>query len=115
MIERHIPTPIMHRAVRTNGLIFFGGITADDSSADMAGQTQQVLAKLERYLAELGSDKSKVVAATLYVTDLGQKKAMNEVWTQWFGAEHLPARATLGVSDLGEGTLLELVATAEAS
>lgn len=112
MIQRHIQTPIMHRAVEANGFVFFGGIVADDLSLDMAGQTQEVLDKLEQYLAEAGTDKTRIVAATAYVSDLALKKGMNEVWTQWFAAEHLPARATLGVSDLGENVLLELVVTA---
>lgn len=112
MINRYVRTPIMHRVVEANGLIFFGGIVANDLSLGMEGQTQQVLEKLEGYLAEAGTDKTKIVAATAYVTDLKKKELMNEVWTQWFEPEHLPARATLGVADLGDGVLLELVITA---
>ena len=55
---------------------------------------------------------SIIVTATAYVSDLNLKKGMNDVWTQWFDADHLPARATLGVADLGENVLLELVVTA---
>jgi len=112
MINRYVRTPIMHRVVEANGLIFLGGIVADDLSLDMRGQTQQVLEKLEGYLAEAGSDKTKIVAATAYVADLKEKGPMNEIWTQWFQPEHLPARATLGVADLGDNVLLELVVTA---
>ncbi|NIC06232.1 RidA family protein [Billgrantia bachuensis] len=112
MIERSIRTPIMHRAVAANGFVFFGGIIADDLSLDMAGQTQQVLDKLESYLTEAGTNKECIVSATAYVADLSLKKGMNDVWTQWFDPEHLPARATLGVADLGENVLLELVVTA---
>ena len=112
MIERTIRTPIMHRAGAANGFVFFGGIIADDLSLDMAGQTQQVLDKLESYLAEAGTNKECIVSATAYVSDLNLKKGMNDVWTQWFDPEHLPARATLGVADLGENVLLELVVTA---
>src|SRR5699024_9646008 len=107
MIKRHIRTPIMHRVVEANGFVFLGGIVADDHSLDMKGQTQQVLDKLGRYLAEAGTDKSKIVAATAYVSDLDKKGPMNEVWTEWFAAENLPARATLGVADLGPNVLLE--------
>lgn len=112
MTRRYLKTPIMHRAVEANGLVFFGGIAADDMSLDMAGQTRQVLDKLDTYLEEVGLDRTRVVSATVYVSDLGLKKAMNDVWTAWFGPEHLPARATVGVADLGEGTLLEVVVTA---
>ncbi|WP_148255535.1 RidA family protein [Aidingimonas lacisalsi] len=112
MINRQIKTPIMHRAVESNGFVFFGGITADDKSKDIAGQTTEVLDKLENYLSEAGTDKSKVVMATVYVSDLSNKSGLNQVWTSWFDENELPARATLGVADLGEGILLELVATA---
>ncbi len=112
MINRYIRTPIMHRAVEANGFVFFGGIIADDLTLDMKGQTEQVLEKLGKYLEEAGTDKTKVVAATAYVSDLGLKGPMNEAWTSWFAAEDLPARATLGVADLGENVLLELVVTA---
>ncbi|MCG7601134.1 RidA family protein [Halomonas sp. McH1-25] len=112
MIQRYIRTPIMHRAVEANGFVFFGGIIADDLTLDMAGQTKQVLDKLETYLAESGTDKKNIVSATAYVSDLGLKKGMNDVWTGWFAPENLPSRATLGVADLGENVLLELVVTA---
>lgn len=111
-IKRHIPTPIMHRVVEANGFLFLGGIVAEDRSQDMAGQTRQILDKIDAYLAEAGSDKRKIVAATLYTTDLGQKDAMNEVWKAWLDPTTLPARATLGVSDLAPGALLEVVVTA---
>lgn len=112
MTRRYLKTPIMHRAVEAQGFVFFGGIAADDMSLDMAGQTRQVLDKLDAYLSEVGASRAEVVSATVYVSDLSLKSAMNEVWTDWFGAEHLPARATIGVADLGEGTLLEVSATA---
>ncbi|MFC0216819.1 enamine deaminase RidA (YjgF/YER057c/UK114 family) [Pseudochelatococcus lubricantis] len=112
MATRYIPTPIMHRAVEHGGLVFLGGIVADDKSLGMKGQTEQILAKLGTYLAQAGSDRSRVLAATIYVTDLGLKDEMNEAWVAWFGAENLPARATVGVAQLGKDTLLEVVVTA---
>lgn len=111
MINRYVRTPIMHRAVEANGLIFFGGVIADDFSLDMKGQTQQVLDKLEKFLGEAGTDKTKIVAATAYVADLSKKGLMDEVWSEWFQPENLPARATIGVADLGENVLFELVVT----
>ncbi|WP_110650467.1 RidA family protein [Salinicola peritrichatus] len=111
MIKRYLKTPIMHRVVEANGMLFFGGIAADDMSLDMAGQTRQVLEKLDGYLESAGSSRSQVVSANVFVADLGLKKEMNAVWTEWFG-DALPARATIGAGDLGEGTLIEIVVTA---
>jgi enamine deaminase RidA (YjgF/YER057c/UK114 family) len=47
---------------------------------------------------------------TIYVTDMSEKPAMNRVWQAFFDPAHLPARATIGVADLGPGVRLELVA-----
>lgn len=107
-----VQTPIMHRIVEANGFLFFGGIIADDLSLDMEGQARQVLEKLGNFLEQAGTDKTKVVAATAYVADLNLKGEMNKSWTAWFDADHLPARATIGVANLGENVLLELVVTA---
>lgn len=110
-IKRSIRTPIMHRVVEANGLVFVGGTIADDTTLSMGGQAQQILTKIEGYLGEVGLPKTQIVAATLFVTDLGQKKEMDAVWTAWFG-EDLPSRATVGVADLGAGALIEVVVTA---
>jgi enamine deaminase RidA (YjgF/YER057c/UK114 family) len=112
MIIRHGPTPYYHRVVEANGVLYLSGLTADDRSASLKGQTEQVLAKLEAVLAGLGGDRTKVLTATVYITDMDRKAEMNEAWTAWFGPEGLPARATIGVASLGEGILIEVVAIA---
>lgn len=114
MITRKNRTPIMHRVVKHNGVIYVGGVIADDLSQSMAGQTRQALDKIGQLLIEAGTDKTKVLAATIYVTDLGQKAGMNDAWVDWFGSEDLPTRATIGVADLGPGVLIEIVVTAAA-
>lgn len=113
MIQRYGRTPIMHRVVEHGGVLYIGGLTAEDRSASMKGQTEQVLARLDAILTQSGSDKTKVLAATIYITEMDQKAAMNDAWTAWFEAAHLPARATLGIASLGTpDTLIEVVVTA---
>lgn len=112
MIKRHLPTPVMHRAVQSGSLIFLGGIVASDTSADMRGQTRQILDRLGQCLIEAGSNKTQVVSATVYVTDMSLKSEMNKAWLEWFDAAHLPARATVGVNDLEQGYLIEVCAVA---
>jgi enamine deaminase RidA (YjgF/YER057c/UK114 family) len=112
MLVRHGLTPIMHRVVRHGDIIHFGGITADDRSAGISGQTTQILNKIGRLLEEAGSDESCVLSATVFITDLDLKEEMNAAWTAWFAPENLPARATIGVADLGKDVLLEVVITA---
>lgn len=101
MITRHIPTKINHRVVEHNGVLHFGGLVADDKSQDMKGQTAQV-----------GSSKDKLLTAIIYISDFGQKDGMNEAWLEWLPAEHLPTRATIGVAELGQDTLIEIVVSA---
>ncbi|CAN7268541.1 RidA family protein [Rhizobium sp. LjRoot30] len=114
MTKRHLQTPIMHRIVSHNGLIFVGGTTCDDESLDMAGQTREILAKLDSYLAEAGSDKTKLLSATIFITDMALKPQMDVVWKEWLSPESFPTRATVGVADLGGTTLIEIVVTAHA-
>ena len=111
-IKRSIRTPIMHRVVEANGLVFVGGTIADDTTLSMGGQTENILKKIDSYLAEAGTDKTKLVAATIFVTDLSKKKEMDAAWTAWLSPEILPVRATVGVADLGGGALIEIVVTA---
>jgi enamine deaminase RidA (YjgF/YER057c/UK114 family) len=110
-ITRNIRTPIMHRAVEANGFVFLGGTIADDTSVSMGEQTRSILGKIAGYLKEAGTDTTRVVSASIFVTDLAKKKEMDQVWTEFFG-DNLPARATVGVADLGGGALIEVVVTA---
>lgn len=112
MIDRILKTPIMHRMVAHNDVIYVGGLVADDRSQSMGGQTAQICEKLDTLLGQAGSDKTKLLSAMLYITDMSQKGEMNEAWTQWIDASDLPTRATIGVADLGEGILIEVVVTA---
>src|ERR1700758_422447 len=105
-IIRNIRTPIMHRAVEANGFVFVGGTIADDTSVSMGEQTRNILGKIARYLKEAGTDTSRVVSASIFVTDLSKKKEMDAAWTEFFG-DNLPTRATVGVADLGGGALIE--------
>lgn len=112
MVTRHTRTNIMHRVVEHNGTLYLSGIIADDLSLSMKGQTEQVLAKIEKLLIEFGSSKKNMIAATIYITDMNKKAEMNEAWTSAVEPEHLPTRATIGVADLGPNTLIEVVVTA---
>jgi len=112
MVTRHQSTPIMHRAVEHAGTVYLAGVIADDVSLPMKGQTAQALAKIEKVLTEAGTSKKNLLSATLYITDMSQKGAMNEAWGEWIGTADMPARATIGVADLGANVLIEIVVTA---
>lgn len=111
-ITRFESTPIMHRVNEFNDLLFLGGVAADDFSGDMRQQASEVFAKIDRLLTEHGSGKDRLLSVTIYVADLSQKAQMNEAWSAWLEASDMPARATIGVADLGPRVLIEVVVTA---
>ncbi|SMH63028.1 RidA family protein [Azospirillum agricola] len=113
MIKRIEKTKIMHRVVTHNGIAFLGGIIADDVSVGMGGQVTQICAKLDQVLALAGTDKTKLLSAQLFITDMSLKNEMNESWLAWLNGDDLPARATIGVADLGAPEIkIEVVVTA---
>jgi enamine deaminase RidA (YjgF/YER057c/UK114 family) len=113
MIKRISPYEgLLHEVVEHNDVLYIGGIVAEDTSLDMAGQADDVLGQLSRLLTVLGSDVSKVLQATIFVTNLAERPAFNTVWKSHFSEAHLPARATIGVADLGTGVKLEMTAIA---
>jgi len=73
--------------------VYTAGQIADDSSEDVAGQTRQVLAKIDGLLAEAGSNKSKILKATIWLTDISRFNEMNSVWDAWVDQDNPPVRA----------------------
>ncbi|MEW6597669.1 MAG: RidA family protein [Pseudomonadota bacterium] len=116
MIKRHMKfkSGIGHRAVEHSGILHLSGFIADDLSVGMAGQTEQVLKKIEDTLVELGSSKQQLLSATIFLADFAAKEEMNAVWVSWFDDESLPTRSTIGVSDLGPRVLIEVIVSAAA-
>ena len=112
MIRRHARTPIMHRVVEHNGVLYFGGIVADDRSLPMKGQTAQILAKIDKFLAEAGTDKSKILRAEIFIKDLQDFEAMNRVWDAWVPEGNAPPRATVQANLARPAWLIEIVVTA---
>ena len=93
-IKRHKSGPRMSDAVIHNGTIYLAGKVADDASEDAGGQTRQILATIDRVLGEVGSDKTKILSAQIFLADITDFKAMNEAWDAWVPQGSTPARAT---------------------
>jgi enamine deaminase RidA (YjgF/YER057c/UK114 family) len=111
-IVRHDISGHLSKAVEHNGTVYIAGTTAEDRSVGMKQQTEQVLARIDKLLAKSGTNKSKLLSATVYVSDMKQKGAMNEAWLAWIDLKNPPTRACVAV-DLGTPeTLVEIVVTA---
>lgn len=92
-INRVQPGARMSGAVSYNGFVFVSGQVADDTSANVAGQTAQILAKIEKLLTEAGSDKTKILSANIWLAEASTFNEMNSVWDAWVPQGHTPARA----------------------
>lgn len=105
------------QAIKAGGLLFVSGQVAlqpgasEPVSATIGEQTDQVFANLRAILEAAGSSLDRIVKTTVYLTDLGDFQAMNEVYKQYVG-ELPPARATIEVSKLPAGSLVEIEAIA---
>ncbi len=111
-ITRHNPGPRMSQAVEHNGVIYLAGQVANDQNGDISEQTSQVLAKIDALLAKAGSDKSKLLWAQLWVTDMRNFGAMNEVWDGWIDPKNPPVRAGLCSALAAPGYLVEIMVMA---
>ncbi|MCV6610522.1 MAG: RidA family protein [Amphritea sp.] len=92
-IERQEIGQRMSRIVKHNGTIYLCGQVAADASAGIKEQTETMLAKVDALLEQAGSDREHILSATVYVRDMKDFAAMNEVWDNWVPAGHAPARA----------------------
>ncbi|MFQ5985509.1 MAG: RidA family protein [Alphaproteobacteria bacterium] len=94
-ITRLNPGPHFSQAVVHGDTVYVAGQVADDTSADVPGQTRQILDKIDRLLAEAGTDKSRLLMANVWLADIGQFEAMNRAWDAWVDPDNKPARATV--------------------
>jgi enamine deaminase RidA (YjgF/YER057c/UK114 family) len=99
----------MSSAVVHGDTVYLAGLTADDAKADVKGQTKQILAKVDKFLAEAGTDKSKVLSANIWLTDISTWSQMNEVWDAWVSPGNTPARATVEAKLAAPGLSVEIM------
>lgn len=93
-ITRIQSTARMSRIVRHNGTVYLCGQTAcDDDHQDIRSQTQGCLDKIDALLAEAGSDRDHLLSVTIYIRDMKDFTAMNEVYDAWIATAGKPARA----------------------
>jgi enamine deaminase RidA (YjgF/YER057c/UK114 family) len=111
-IQRHITNQRLSEAVVANGFIFLAGQVPTIDTPDAEAQTVDVLKQIDALLAELGSDKSKILEATIYLTDLANYDALNRAWDAWVPAGHAPARACVKADIANPNWLVEIKLTA---
>ncbi|MGB0206167.1 MAG: RidA family protein [Neptuniibacter sp.] len=111
-IERIESTERMSRIVKHNGTVYLCGQTAGEAQWDIQAQTQKCLDKIEDLLAKAGSSKEQLLSVTIYIRDMKDFAAMNQVWDAWVKDCEKPARACVEARMARPEILVEFSVTA---
>jgi enamine deaminase RidA (YjgF/YER057c/UK114 family) len=112
-IQRFDTGPRMSQVVIHSDTVFLAGVVANKMAGEsVTRQTQEVLAIIDGHLAKAGTDKSKLLTATIYLTDMATFAEMNAVWDGWVSAGNTPARATVEVKLAAPRYNVEIMVTA---
>ena len=111
-VQRHDSSGILSLAVEHGNTVYLAGVVAKKLEADVKGQTKEILDEIDRLLAKCGTSKSKVLQATIWVTDIRNRAPMNEVWTAWTDPKNLPARACIEAKLADPRMLVEIAVIA---
>jgi len=95
-IERRETGPRMSKAVIHGDTVYLSGLVADSPKGkNTAEQTKSILSQIDGFLATAGTDKSKLLSANIWLTDMATFAEMNAVWEAWVSPGNTPARATV--------------------
>jgi enamine deaminase RidA (YjgF/YER057c/UK114 family) len=95
-----------------NGVVYLAGMVPECEASDIRSQTADVLRQIDLRLAEAGSDKTRILRTQIYLKDITDIAAMNEVWDAWVVAGSAPPRATVQAALAHPAYLIEVVVTA---
>lgn len=97
-----------------NGVAYLAGQVSGNLSGDIKQQTADVLASIDKLLAEAGSDKKRILRAEIFLKDIADFASMNMVWELWVPEGHTPARATVQAAMYHPDCRVEILITAAA-
>lgn len=95
-----------------NGVVYLAGMVPECTAADIRSQTADVLAQVDQRLAEAGSNKACILRTQIFLADIKDIAAMNEVWDAWVGPGSAPPRATVQAALSDPHYRIEIVVTA---
>lgn len=95
-----------------NNTVYLAGQVPDDDSLDIVGQTQQVLANIDKMLALAGTDKSRMLSVQVFIKHLSDFEAFNAEWTKWVAEITPPSRATIEANLVNPKWLIEIMVIA---
>ena len=103
---------ILSTSVEYHNFVYLAGITADDLSKDITGQTEEVIAKIDAALENNGTDKTRLLTAQIWLKHITDRDTMNKVWVKWLGEDGRPARACVQAEMADPRHLVEIMITA---
>lgn len=112
MIQRFDTGPRMSEMTIHHGVAYLAGQVPEDTSADIVGQTQQVLQAIDDLLRLAPTDKSNILRAEIFIADMADFAGMNEAWDKWVPQGATPARATVQAKLANPAWKIEIVITA---
>src|ERR1043166_5270793 len=112
-IDRKEVGPRMSQVVIHGNTVYLAGVVARNASGkSMTEQTQDVLKTIDGYLKQAGTDKSKLLSANIWITDMAKFAEMNAVWDAWVSPGNTPARATVQAGLAAPGYPVEIMGVA---
>jgi enamine deaminase RidA (YjgF/YER057c/UK114 family) len=103
--------PRLSQAVVHGNTVYLAGIVAGDEPTTKA-QTETILKKIDALLAAAGTNKSRLLSATVYLADMKKYDEMNAAWDAWVDPLNTPARATVEAKLAAQKYLVEIMVTA---
>lgn len=104
--------PIISQCVIHGNVAYFAGITPNPVEGDIKSQTKQVLERVEELLMSVGTNKSKLISAQVWIADMRLFNDHNAVWNEWIDPVNPPVRACLTTDFWRSGMLVEVMVTA---
>jgi enamine deaminase RidA (YjgF/YER057c/UK114 family) len=93
IVRKHVGRRLSEVVIHGDTIYLAGMVARDPVPEDPAAQTRDILAQIDQHLAEAGSDRSRILMATIWLADIAHYDAMNGVWDAWVPEGHAPARA----------------------
>ncbi|HBB78917.1 hypothetical protein BBI09_17390 [Stutzerimonas xanthomarina] len=113
MISRIDASPRASKLVIAGDRVETSGLVANDCATGITGQTRDVLAQLDQLLGKAGVGREGLLRVQIWLADMGDFQAMNEVYDAWVGGELQPARACVGAQLASPDYLIEIQAWAQ--
>ena len=110
-IIRTEPNQVLAKAVEYHGFVFCQGVTAQDLTKDITGQTRDVLDQIDAILEQHGTDNTRLLQAQIWLKDIRDRDALNQVWSAWLPEGGAPARACVQANMAEPRHLVEIMVT----